>query len=156
MSLFFVHVMVFCKCYMGSFIMTSLIVLSYCRNPSFRLMTKTKGLQGCRSKGNPGAKAKVLQLCTNHLVWVVCRRVWVSEACQLFLVPSRSSNTALYPLKCGELGSGKQRRNLLLLPLFSTWTHIWVLWEVGSASHIFSFTITYWHTLFITWSKQVF
>jgi hypothetical protein len=31
---------------------------------------------------------RVLQLCINHLVWVVCRPVWVSEACQLFLVPS--------------------------------------------------------------------
>ncbi len=39
---------------------------------------------------------KVQQLCTNHLVWVVCRLVWVSEACQLFLVPSRSSITPLY------------------------------------------------------------
>jgi hypothetical protein len=33
---------------------------------------------------------KVLQLCTNHFVWIVCRPVWVSEACQLFLVPSRA------------------------------------------------------------------
>jgi hypothetical protein len=40
---------------------------------------------------------KVFQLCTNHLVWVVCMSVWVSEAFQLFLVPSRSSNTPLYP-----------------------------------------------------------
>jgi hypothetical protein len=40
---------------------------------------------------------RVLQLCTNHFVWVVCRPVRVSEACQLFLVPSRSSNTPLYP-----------------------------------------------------------
>ncbi len=39
----------------------------------------------------------VLQLCTNHFVWVLCRPVSVSEACQLFLVPSRSSNTPLYP-----------------------------------------------------------
>jgi len=46
---------------------------------------------------------KVLQLCTNHLVWVMCRLVWVSEACQLFLVPSRSSNTPFYPSKCCEL-----------------------------------------------------
>jgi hypothetical protein len=42
---------------------------------------------------------KVLQLCTNHFVWVVCRPVWVSEAYQLFLVPSRSSNTPFYPVK---------------------------------------------------------
>jgi len=48
---------------------------------------------------------RVFQLCTNHFVWVVCRPVWVSEACQLFLVPSRSSNTPLYPSKCYELGS---------------------------------------------------
>jgi hypothetical protein len=39
---------------------------------------------------------KVLQLCTNHLVWVVCRLVWVSEACQLFLVPSQSFNASLH------------------------------------------------------------
>jgi hypothetical protein len=74
---------------------------------------------------------RVLQLCTNHFVWVVCRHVWVSEACQLFLVPSRSSNTPLYPLKCYELESVLQ---LLLLPLLSTWAHIWVFWGVGSAS----------------------
>jgi hypothetical protein len=48
---------------------------------------------------------KVLQLCTNHFVWVLCRLVWVSEACRLFLVPSRNSNTPLYPSKCCELGS---------------------------------------------------
>jgi hypothetical protein len=43
--------------------------------------------------------SKVLQLCTNHLVLVLCRSVWVVEACQFFLVPSRSSNTPLYPSK---------------------------------------------------------
>jgi len=48
---------------------------------------------------------RVLQLCTNHFLWVVCRPVWVTKACQLFLVPSRSSNTPLYPSKCYELGS---------------------------------------------------
>jgi hypothetical protein len=40
---------------------------------------------------------KVLQLCTNHFVRVLCKPVWVSEAYQLFLVPSRSSNTPFYP-----------------------------------------------------------
>jgi hypothetical protein len=39
---------------------------------------------------------KVLQLCTNHLVLVLCRSVWVNEACQFFLTPSQSSNTPLY------------------------------------------------------------
>jgi hypothetical protein len=74
---------------------------------------------------------KVFQLRTNHLVWVLCRPVWVSEACQLFLVPSWSSSTPLYPSKCCELRSMPR---LLFLPLFSTWTHIWVFQGVGSAS----------------------
>jgi hypothetical protein len=81
---------------------------------------------------------RVLQLCTNHLVWVVCRPVWVSEACQLFLVSSQSSNTPLYPSKCCELGSMPR---LLPLPLFSTSTHIWVFWGVGSASHTWQLLI---------------
>jgi len=74
---------------------------------------------------------KVLQLCTNHLVWVVCKPVWVSEACQFFLVPSRSSNTPLYYSKCCELGSAPW---LLPLPLSYTWTHFWVLQGIGSSS----------------------
>ncbi len=64
---------------------------------------------------------KVLQLHTNHLVWVLCKPMRMSEACQLFRVPSRSSNTPFYPSKCYELRSVPR---LLLLPLFSTWTHI--------------------------------
>jgi hypothetical protein len=67
---------------------------------------------------------RVLQLCTNHFVWVVCKPMWMSEACQFFLVPSRSSNTPLYPSKCCELGSVLR---LLPLPMFSTWAHIWIL-----------------------------
>jgi hypothetical protein len=42
---------------------------------------------------------KVFQLCTNHFILVLCRFVWVSEACQFFLVSSRSSSTPLYPSK---------------------------------------------------------
>jgi hypothetical protein len=42
---------------------------------------------------------KVLQLCTNHFVLVLCRFVWVIEACQFFLVPSWNSSTPLYPSK---------------------------------------------------------
>jgi len=72
---------------------------------------------------------KVFQLCTNHFVWVVCRPVWVSKACQIFLVPSQSSNTPFYPSKCCELGNVPR---LLLLRLSSTWIHIWVLPGVGS------------------------
>jgi hypothetical protein len=42
---------------------------------------------------------KVLQLCTNHFVLVLCKSVWVNEACQLFLVPFRSFSMPLYPFK---------------------------------------------------------
>jgi len=78
---------------------------------------------------------KVLQLCTNHFVWVVYRFMWVSKACQLFLIPSRSSNTPLYPSKCYELRSVPQ---LLPLSLSSIWIHIWILPGVGSASLFFT------------------
>jgi hypothetical protein len=74
---------------------------------------------------------KVLQLHTNHLVWDLCRPMRVNEACQLFLVSSRSSSTPLYPSKCCKLRNVPQ---LLLLLLFSIWTHIWVFQGVGSAS----------------------
>jgi len=77
--------------------------------------------------------SKVFQLCINHLVWVLCRPVWVSEAYQFFLVPSRSSSTPLYPSKCCEQRSVPR---LLFLPLFSTWTHIWVFQVLGSASKL--------------------
>jgi hypothetical protein len=42
---------------------------------------------------------KVLRLCTNHLVLVLCRSVWVVETCQFFLVPSWSSSMPFYPSK---------------------------------------------------------
>jgi hypothetical protein len=42
---------------------------------------------------------KVLQLCTNHFVLVLCRSVKLIEACQFFLVPFRSSSTPLYLFK---------------------------------------------------------
>jgi hypothetical protein len=37
------------------------------------------------------------QLCTNHFVLVLCRSVWIIEACHFFLVPSRSPSPPLYP-----------------------------------------------------------
>jgi hypothetical protein len=40
---------------------------------------------------------KVLQLCTNHFVLVLCRSMWIIEACHFFLVPSWSSNKPFYP-----------------------------------------------------------
>jgi hypothetical protein len=42
---------------------------------------------------------KVLQQCTNHLVLVLCRFVWVIEAPQFLLISSRSSITPFYPSK---------------------------------------------------------
>jgi len=42
---------------------------------------------------------KVLQLCTNHFVLVLCRSMWVNKACQIFLIPSRSSSMPFYPSK---------------------------------------------------------
>jgi hypothetical protein len=73
---------------------------------------------------------KVLQLRTNHFVWVL--HVWVNEACQLFLIPSQSSNTSFYLSKCYELRSVSQ---LFFLLLFFTWTRIWIFQGVESASY---------------------
>jgi hypothetical protein len=80
---------------------------------------------------------RVLPLRTNHFVWIVCRPVWVSEACQLFLIPSWSSNMPLYPSKCCEL---KSVPRLLPLPLSSTWIHIWIFQGVGNVSQLQSTT----------------
>ncbi len=64
---------------------------------------------------------KVFQLCTNHLVLVLCKFLGVVEAYGFLLVPSQSSNTPFYPSKCCEPKSVPQ---LLTLLLFSIWTHI--------------------------------
>jgi hypothetical protein len=61
---------------------------------------------------------KVLKLCTNHLVLVLCKPVWVSEACQFFLVPSRSFSMPLYPSKVLR---ARERARLFILSLFSIW-----------------------------------
>ncbi len=42
---------------------------------------------------------KVFQLCTNHFMLVLCRLVWVMEACQFFLIPSWSSSTPPLPFQ---------------------------------------------------------
>jgi hypothetical protein len=74
---------------------------------------------------------KVFQLCTNHLVLVLCRHVWVSEACQFFLVPSLSFSTPFYPSKVLR---AKERAWFLLFRCFLFGTHIWVPQGVRSAS----------------------
>jgi hypothetical protein len=60
----------------------------------------------------------MLQLCTNHLVLVLCKPVWVVEACQFFLIPSWSSSTPLYPSKVLQ---AKELAWLLALLLFFVW-----------------------------------
>jgi hypothetical protein len=72
---------------------------------------------------------KVLQLCTNHFVLVLCRSVWVSEACHFFLVPSWSSSTPLYPYIVLRARSVPR---LLVLLLFSVWdSHLSPSKELG-------------------------
>jgi hypothetical protein len=61
---------------------------------------------------------KVLQLCINHFVLVLCRSVRVSEACHFFLVSSWSSNTPLYPPIVLRV---RERAPTPYLPLFSVW-----------------------------------
>jgi hypothetical protein len=75
---------------------------------------------------------KVLQLCTNRAVLVLCRSVWIIKACQFFLVPSRSSSTPLYPSKCSK---PKSNPNSLLFHCFEFGIHIWVPKRVGNASY---------------------
>jgi hypothetical protein len=75
---------------------------------------------------------KVLQLCTDHLVLVLCRSVWVNKSCHFFLVPSRSSNTPLYPsimLRAREHASTPCPS-----VVFQFGTHTWVSQGVGGAS----------------------
>jgi hypothetical protein len=61
---------------------------------------------------------KVLQLCTNHFVLVLCRSVWMSEACHFFLVSSWSSNMPFYP---SIVLRARERAPTPCLPLFSIW-----------------------------------
>jgi hypothetical protein len=61
---------------------------------------------------------KVLQLCINHLLLVLCRPVWVNEACQFFLVPSQAPARPFTLPKCYEPGS---MLRLLVFLLFSIW-----------------------------------
>jgi hypothetical protein len=77
---------------------------------------------------------KVLQLCTNHFVWVVCRPVWVNE------VPSQNSNMPLYPSKCCELGSVPQS---LFLSLFLRGLTFEFLKELGMR-HMHTMRLVLW------------
>ncbi len=69
---------------------------------------------------------EVLQQCTNHLVLVLCRSVWVNKACHFFLIPSRSSSTPLNPFIVLRI---RERASIPYL-----FIHVWVLQGVGGAS----------------------
>jgi hypothetical protein len=78
---------------------------------------------------------KVFQLRTNHLVLVLCRPVWVSEAFQFFLVPPGAPAHPSTPPKCSE---PRNVPRLLTLPLFFIWD--WHLnpsrsWECNIRTH---------------------
>jgi hypothetical protein len=80
--------------------------------------------------------SKVLQLCTNHFVLVLCKSVWVSEVCHFFLVPSQSSSTPLYP---SIVLWARERALTPYLPLFSIWNSHWSLsksWECVTPNHL--------------------
>jgi hypothetical protein len=61
---------------------------------------------------------KVLQLCINHFMLVLCRLVWMSEACHFFLVPSWSFSTPLYP---SIMLWAREQPGLFTILLFSVW-----------------------------------
>jgi hypothetical protein len=82
---------------------------------------------------------KMLQLCTNHPVLVLCKFVWVIEACQFFLVLSQSCSTPLYHSKMLQ---ARERPRLLILLMFSVWdSH---LSPSRSWEHVI-FSWTYWY-----------
>ncbi len=113
--------------------------------------------------------------CTNHLVLVLCTPMWISEACQFFLVPSRSSSTPFYPSKvlrarkCAptfysfvvfclgltfeslkELGVHYPISFLFAIHVLS-WQHLHVVWHVGapSAYVIFQKVLYIWMSYFL-------
>jgi hypothetical protein len=61
---------------------------------------------------------KVLQLSTNHFVLVLCKSMWMGEACHFVLVSSRSSSTPFYPFIVLRV---RERAPTPCLPLFSIW-----------------------------------
>jgi hypothetical protein len=98
---------------------------------------------------------KVLQLCTNHLMLVFNKFVWVIEACQFFLVPSRNSSTPLYP--CKVLRARERALTLYSFVVFNLDSHLSPSrsWEhVTIATTTFAFivgiVIVAFHAPFIT------
>jgi hypothetical protein len=109
---------------------------------------------------------KVLQLCTNHLVLVLCTSVWVSKACHFFLVPSQSSNMPLYPsimLRTRErapihcpfvifnLGFTFESLKELGVRQSRTWSVLYFIWWGSGCLHINVFFCASFSALFV-WS----
>jgi hypothetical protein len=65
---------------------------------------------------------KVFQLCNNHLMLVLCRSVWVVEACQFFLVPPWNSSMPLYPSKV--MWARERASTLYSFDVFSLDSHL--------------------------------
>ncbi len=71
---------------------------------------------------------KVLQLCINHLVLVLCKSVWIVEACQFFLVPSWSFNMPLY---LSKMLRAKECASIPAFPMLFVWdSHLGSLKEL--------------------------
>ncbi len=85
---------------------------------------------------------KVLQLCIKHLVLILCRFVWLIEACQFFLVPSQSSSTPFYPSKV--LWARERAPTLHSFVVFSLDSHLRPSrsWERVISSLLFSSSST--------------
>ncbi len=69
----------------------------------------------------------------------LCRSVWVVEACQFFLVPSRSSNMPLYPSKM--LGA-KEHASIPYFVFYSGFTFE-SLKELGARHQLFKWESTW-------------
>jgi hypothetical protein len=99
---------------------------------------------------------KVFQLCTNHLVLVLCRSMWVVEACQFSLVPSRSFSTPLYPSKV--LQAKERASTLCSFDVFLLGLTFGVIQGVRSTSQcmpckVFNFFVSMLHHKMITIQK---
>jgi hypothetical protein len=76
---------------------------------------------------------KMFKLCTNHLVLVLCKSVWINEACQFFLsIPKGPARPSTLP-KCYELGNVSDS---LFFHCFLFGIHIWIPQGVRSTSYL--------------------
>jgi hypothetical protein len=93
---------------------------------------------------------KVLQLCINHLVLVLCKSMWIIEACQFFLVPSRNSNTPLYPFKV--LRAKECASTFSFFAIFSLGLAFESFKELGARQNLVDLEVVVWATT-LSWSQ---